>query len=71
MQRFWKLYTKLKIGNLKNYATSDGTIVHISLDSGRIEVCYMRKVYNDNNKMNCVKLDVFAAGFHCIFSCLL
>ena len=71
MQRFWKLYTKLRIGNLKNYATSDETRVHIGLGSGRIKVCNMRKVYNNHYKMNFVKLDGFAAGLHCIFLCLL
>ena len=61
MEWFWKLYTKLRIGNLKHYATSDETRVHLGLSSGRIKVCYMQKVYNDHNKMNCVKLDAFAA----------
>ena len=71
MQRFRKLYKNVRIGNLKNYATFDETRVHISLGSSRIKVCYMRKGYNDHNKVIFVKLDAFAAGFHCIFSCLL
>ena len=67
MQRFWKLYTKLRIGYLKNYATSDETNFYIGLGFGRIKVCYMRKGYNKHNKMKLAKPDAFITGFHCIF----
>ena len=53
---------KLRIRNLKKYATSDKAIF-IGLSSGRINVSCLRKEYSDQKKMKFVTHDAFAASF--------